>query len=386
MTVVFDLASLIKAKTRDEFLTSLLDVAASIGLNTTAWQSGGWTRTILTLTAQVASDLVTSLVIEPIRGGFGDLQASDDWADAWAGSFDNTRRPATAASTDTYRIINPSNQGYTLQIGDLIVAHATTGKTYRNRAIVNVPALTTVDNVVIDAVELGSGSNAAAGQITTLVSPSMPGVTVTNPAAAIGADKETTPNLVTRTRGKFASFSSNGPKSAYDYVVTTPSYNPTVVPITRSKTYVDPATGDITVYVATSAGAPSAGDVTISTTSIQKWVEPWGGNSVAAAAVNKVIPVTYQVWLKGSSLTAAAAQAAIDAALAAYFATIPIGGDELEPDPGKVFRNALTVVIANATPGVKQVGITAPAADVTLLASEVPILGTVTATINFLPS
>lgn len=383
----FSLSDLIKTKTRDDFITTILSVAASLGLPTTAWQPGGWTRTMIALFAD-GSAAFTQIIVEPIKGGFGDLLSSDAWGDAWSkGQFDVDRVLATPATTDTFTATNSSGTNYPLNPGDLIVANPTTGQTYRNTASVTIPAGSSIQ-FTIAADQVGTAGNAAPGAITTLVSPSLLGVTVTNPDACLGSDQESTPNLVTRARTKWGSLSPNGPKKAYDYVATTPflpdgtPLSDTSVPITRSRTVADPTTGAVTVYIATSGGAPVGGDVTIVQNAIDMWAEPWCITATAVAATNHTVAVTYQLWIK-STLTIAQIKSNVAAALAAYFSSLPIGGLVIPPSvTGDVFVEDLEVVIADANAGSVKVTISIPAVDVVILANEVPVLGTVTGTVT----
>lgn len=386
--MTFSLSDLINPKTRDAFITEMLAVADSLSLPTTAWQPGQWTRTMIALFAE-GSSAFTKLIVEPIRGGFGDLLSSDDWADAWAkGQFDVDRTPAVTASTDTFTATNSTGVGYPVAAGDMIVANPITGKTYRNQAAIVIPAGGSLQ-FAIAADEVGTGSNAAPGTITTLVAPSLIGVTVTNPDACLGADKETTPNLVIRSRAKWGSLSPNGPKSAYDYVATTPflpdgtPLSNTATPITRAKTVTDPLTGAITVYIATASGAPSGPDVTIVQNAIDTWAEPWCTTATAVAATPVSVAVTYHAWIR-STLTSLQLQNAIAAALAEFMSSVPIGGIVIPPAAGFVYVEELDVVISGANAGTVKVTISLPAADVPVAASEVPVLGAITPTITIL--
>lgn len=388
--MTFSIRDLITPQTRAQFLQACLDITTSLGLAVTSWQPGGWTRTILTLFAQKGADQST-LIVEPIKGGFGDLLSSDEWADIWAkGQFDVDRVPARPATTDTFRAINASGANYPLAAGELIVANPLTGKTYRNQSAIVIPLLATLNNIDIQADEVGTGSDAGPNTITLVVSPSLIGVTVTNPDSCLGSDQELTPALITRARAKWGSLSPLGPKNAYDYVATTPflpdgtPLSDTGTPITRSKTVANLNTGAVTVYIATAAGAPSVPDVAIVNTAIHDWAEPWGATATAVAAAENVQAVTYQVYIRGSQLTSAQIQSLIATALAEYFATIPIGGDVIPPATGKLYVEGLEFAIAAATEGVLRVVITAPAADVAIGANEVAKLGVITPTVTLL--
>lgn len=380
---MFSLSDLIKPKTRDEIVDEMLSLAATFQLAVTSWQPGAVVRTMLVLVGQKLSDF-TSIIVEPIKGGFGDLLSSPDWAQAWAkGQFDVDMVQA-APATGTVTATNSSVTAYPLNPGDLIVAHATSGKTYRNTAPITIPGSGSLADIAISSDQLGTDNDAAPGAITVLVAPALIGVTVTNPAAVLGADQETVSALILRSRAKWGALSPNGPKSAYDYVATTPALSPTAAPITRSRTLADPATGIISVYIATADGAPTSPDVTIVDNAIHEWAEPWATTADAHAATNHTIAVTYHAWVKGSNLTSLEIQTAIATALAEYFKSVPIGGVIIPPATGMVYVENLEVVISNATPGVVKVTIAAPSGDVSIGDSEVAVLGTITPTITLI--
>lgn len=380
--MTFALSDLIDPETQEEALDSLLSIAASLGLPTTAWQTGSPIRSLLTTIAQKVADL-SEVSTEITRGGFGDLLSSDAWADAWAESiYDETRIQAVAA-TGLINIDNSSGTQYDLAIGALIVAHATTGKTYRNTAAISILAGTGVDDVTIQCDETGTVGNAAPATVTVLVN-SLAGVTLTNPLAVLGADKETTAALVERCRAKLGSLSPNGPKDAYNYIATTPAFSAVATPITRTNTVSDSATGIVTTYLATASGAPVAGDVTIVQAAFEEWAEPWGVQAVAVAATPLTVNVAYQVWVSGSNLTQAQIETAIGNALSVWFASLDIGGYVISPDTGAIYVDALQQVIGTATPGILRVSVTTPAGTTAMTANQVAVLGTVTPTITFI--
>lgn len=383
--MTLSLTDILTPEERDEVLADLLAIAASLSLPTTSWQSGQPILTMLTTVAQKLSDL-TYVAVEIAKGGFGDLLPSDAWADIWALSrFNVTRVPATQA-TGAINATNSSLTNYTLAIGELIVAHTVTGKTYRNTAPIVILASVGLSGIAIAADEAGSDSNAAPAAITTVVS-TLVGVGVTNPLSVLGTDQETTLALVTRARAKLGALSPNGPKDAYNYVATTPALSATSTPITRTRTVASSTTGAVSVYLATAAGAPSAPDVAIVQTAIDTYAEPWAVTATAIAATPVVVAITYQAWVSTaqSQLTSTEIQLAISDALALWFSTLAIGGYVIPPDAGFVYVDALEQVIGQATPGILRVVVSIPAADVATTPSQVATLGAITPTITLLP-
>jgi hypothetical protein len=371
----------------------VLSLCATAGLPTSSWQPGGVIRTMI---AEISTVIAQRAVIdvEIAKGGFGDL-ASPEWAKLWAYQIYNVLFVSSATAKGYLQLTNTTSDPHTLQIGDLIVAHKTTGKTYRNQEVVEVAPLSTTSPFAIESDELGTASDAAPDEITVVVAPSaLIGVTATNPAAVLGADEEKTEALVKRARAKLGHLSPRGPKGAYDYVARTPLDQfeavddtgllvPTSTPITRSRTTLDPVTGNIIVFIATAGGAPTFDDVARVNAGIWRWAEPQGVTSSALAASEIAIDVSYRIWVK-TTLTAAQLTSIVNTALVSYLAGVDVGGVVIAPDPGAIYREALEFVIHTAVPGVKRVQVSVPTGEyVPVNANHVPVLGIVTPTITF---
>lgn len=382
----FPFDQLLTPKTADEELEELLSIAASQDLATTSWEEGNPLLALLSICAEVFKDF-SQTTVEITRGGFGDTLSSDEWGDIWAASmFDEVRVPAEPATTDTFRMINADLVAHDFDPGEIIVAHAVTHKTYRNTQAVHLDATSTTDDIAISADEVGVDSNAAPGTITVLVAPSLPGVTCTNVESALGADEETTPRLVQRSRSKLGSLSPNGPKEAYSYVAQTPAIlarliapNVLGTPITRVKTIASETTGILRAILATAAGAPSGPDVDIVQRGFDRFAEPWCTTAIAEPAIEVIRAVTYTAWVLGSNLTDAEIKLAIEKALIAWFKELAIGGYEIPPDTGAVYADAIEQVIGRAVPGVLRVQVSG--GDTILDDDEVAVLGTISATI-----
>ncbi len=373
---------LVTPLTADEAFAELLVIAAEEGLSTTSWQSGQPIHTFLRVISEKFAD-ITVVLAEIAKGGYGDLLPSDSWADLWSVSRFNVTRTEAEAATGQLTLTNTSATEYTKAIGEVIFGHATTGKTYRNVSAIVIPASGTLEEVDIAADEVGTDSNAATGAVTVMVV-SLTGVACTNPEPVLGSDDETTPALVTRARTKLSALSPNGPKEAYHYIATTPEFSDVGTAITRTRVDADDATGEVTVYLATANGAAEAGDVVIVQAAFDEWAEPWCTTSTAAAASEVTQAVTYRVWVRGSSLTSTQIAAAVDDALADFFAGLEVGGTVIAPASGKLYVEALRQAIGQATPGIQQVTITVPADDLAMDPEDVAVLGATTSTVTIL--
>lgn len=383
------LQDLITEKTPAEMLERELELAEAEGLATTSWQVGSVIRTILVILAHMFS-MFSGIIVAPVRGGFGDLLTSLDWAIVWAKQNFNVDHVSADSARGSITATNASDQQHDLEAGELIVAHATTGKLYRNVEDISIPANGQLPNILIASDEVGTGANAAPGAITRIVGPELEGVTITNPGAVLGADDETVVALVDRSRAKLSALSAMGPKDAYNYIAKTPEFSATATPITRAKTKASAATGAITVYIATADGAPINDDVEIVQEAIDIWAEPWCHEATAVAVSEVTVNITYSAWVR-SGFAEADIETAIANALAVYFASIDIGGDVIPPSTdGYVYTSALVVVISTAKTdnedsiGVVRVTIDSPVADVEIEEDEVAVLGTVTGSINYL--
>ncbi len=378
---MYSLTDLLKPYTRDKIVQTVLDVCTSLGLPITSWQPGATVRTMLVSVSQKLADF-TVVNVELVKSGFGDY-VTDAWAPIWAKERFDVDVVEAEAATGFITAVNASLTQYDCDPGELIVAHRTKGSVYRNQSAISILAGATLEDIAIQADVVGTASDAAPDYVTVRVS-SQIGVTVTNPAAVLGADRETTPKLVARGRAKMGSVSPLGPKDAYRYVATTPARSATSTPMTRVRVAVDEATGTLTTYIASADGAPTAGDVAIVQAAQDDWAEPWCTNNTAVGANNLAIAVTYHAWVSGSNLTADQIKGLIADALAEYLKGVDPGGVVIPPDTGSVYVQELEQAIGNATPGIVRVLISLPAADVSVATNQVPVLGTVTATVTLL--
>lgn len=378
------LEQLITPTPAEEIETAVLDLCATGGLATTAWGSGDPIRTIIWAVSQVIADQKL-LSVEIAKGGLGDY-ASGGWAKLWAQEIFSVLFIPAQPATGYVKFTNPTNVGFgSFAAGQLTVAHKVTGKTYRTQEAATIDANSVTPDILIQADEVGTASNAAPGEITTMIT-TLTGVTVSNALVVFGADEETNQKLVERARLKWGSLSANGPKNAYDYVARTPLdqldpidgevMEPTSTPITRSKTTTVPDTGEVRVYIATATGAPSDADVDKITAAFEVYAEPWGIDSAAVAATERAVSITGRVFLK-SSLTEAQIQARVQIALILYFATLDVGGVVISPLNGAVYKEKIENVIHQSVAGIEVVELLTPAVNVELLENEVVVLGAV---------
>jgi hypothetical protein len=371
--------------TIEECRDAIYAVLASKGTDVTAWKPGAVVRTIvyaLALLAAAFSRLQAMLA----RSAFLDT-ATGAWLTLVARHVYGVERLEGAFATGVVVVDNGGGGVYSGDPGDLVFL-GTNGKEYRNTDPFLIPALTTDIELPVRAVEIGSESSAPPNTITSLSTPLI-AVTCTNPLAVVGVDPELDPALRARCRNRLGVLSPNGPKDAYRFVATTATrIDGSDVGVTRVHTVAD-GFGVIQVYVASATGEV-LGDATDPATdlgavalAIHESAEPQAVDAQVQSAVPVVIPVTYEAWVRATSLSDTQLEDLIALRLAAWMATVPIGGQVLPGDPGRVYVTAVQSAIARSfdEPPIR-VEVAAPAADLDLAANEAPTLGTVTATIH----
>lgn len=379
---MLSLSDLTTPLTTAQVKQSIYNVLGAVGVNTTSWKSGAVVRTMISGCA-IAIAGMSSLSAQIARSGFLEL-AEGPWLTLVARYvFGEERIEATFAAGEV-TLTNTSGFVYTLDPDDLIVANSATEKTYRNSSTFTLNPGASLTVPVI-ATEAGSASTATPGSITTMVT-TLTGVTCTNATAVVGRDEESDPLLRTRCLEKLGALSPNGPWDAYAYFSRTAQRaDGSTIGVTRVRVTRD-GFGHVDTYVATATGGVT-GDVNDPSTdlgaidlAIQKNAAPLAVTARTHSAVPLTIPVAYTAWLYNTSgKTPAQIAQAIADKLAAFFSTQPIGGNLITP-PGKIYVDAIRTVIGSALPEIFHVVVSAPAADVDLAITEVPVLGAITVT------
>lgn len=365
--------------TVDEAKTAIYTAMATKGVKTTSWKTGAVVRTIVACVALVlaAFSRLQALIA---AGGFL-ATAEGQWLTLVAHYVYGVTRSTGSFASGVVTFDNAGGGVYSGAAGDLVVRSGATDKTYRNTAAYSIGALATGVDVAFEAVELGSDSTAPAATIDELVT-TLSGVTCTNVAALVGTDEETDVELRTRCAAKLGTLSPDGPADAYSYVArSTLRADGTPIGVTRVKTTPD-GLGGVGVIVATGSGGVTgtegdpATDLGAIAAAIWEQVEPLAVTATVASATAYPIAVTYELWVRASGgLTAGQIGEEVEAALTAYLAAVPIGGDG-----GFVRLSALEAVVGSVRPDTTRVTLTLPGGDTALLVASAPVAGTVTAT------
>jgi uncharacterized phage protein gp47/JayE len=369
-------SELLKSLPLDSVKKSITSVATAVGLKTENWAEGGFSRTLVALFGQLyktASDVVAIIA----ASGFLDT-AERGWLTLLAYSvFRVSRIEATYASAvNGIKLTNGGGGLYTFAPGDIVVAHASTGKTYRNTTGGTLnPGVGQILRLDLAAEEPGIASNASVGEITQMVT-TFTGVTCTNEVALTGIDEESDPALRQRCRDSLALLSPGGPWKAYDFIARS-AVDDDGDSLGVTRVLVAPAVGDgnVDVYVAGASGAIGAPSVAIVQADFDAKVTPYGFTSTALDASNHSISAPCTVWIPASlGMSTGNAQTAVDDALREYVEAVAIGGTVISPASGKVLWRALLGVVERSIPGMLQAQLVSEA-DIAIAGNEVPVWG-----------
>lgn len=381
------LAELTTPLTRAEVEEAIYTAIFNRGVETTSWKPGAIARAIITAVAAVLA-VFSALVAAIASGGFL-LLAAGDWLEVKARHDYGVEKITGTFAAGDVLLTNSGGGVYNVAIGDLVVRHETSGKTYRNTAAFTLNASSTA-TVPVQAIELGSDSSAVPDTITEFETP-LAGVTVTNPAALVGLDQESDTQLQDRCLAKLGELSENGPSDAYASIaLSATTTNGEPAGVTRVTTVPDGA-GGVDVYVATATGAVTGTVGDPSTPlgavdeAIQTQVVPLAVTATVQSATALTIAVTYEVWVRASiGLTESEVQTLIENAITAFLASQPVGGSRKVAGGGFVFLEALGAAITDAvgTAYLIDLAVAAPASDTAVSATQAPVAGTLTSTVN----
>ena len=378
------LATLLVRATKTEIYNTALGIATAIGLPVSSWQAGDPTRSLYHLEAEELSKM-EDVAVGYIESGFLDY-ANGDWLKIIAKQGFNVDVPAATFATTDVTLTNSGGGFYEIEPKSLTLKCTITGKTYTNTTGGTLDsgseAAPTTLTITVVAEEAGSDSSAGAGEIDDLVT-GLLGVTCSNEVAATGVDEQDEEVTRQQCRDKIGALSPNGAKDIYAYVARDPELSGTTA-ITRVRSYSSSDSGDVTVYLAGTAGAISEPDRVLVEAAYATWATPLCVTVTTLSAVNVVVPITYELWLyKRSGKTVEQAEAEVLSALQAMFAARPIGGDIIPPaTTGKLYKSMIESTIRATFPDAFRVSVSTPTEDAPILNSEVAALGTVTATIT----
>jgi phage-related baseplate assembly protein len=371
--MALSLDDLVKPLTADEVLETFLSTLETLGVKARSWRTGGVARTILKVVATSYASY-TTVQANFIKSAFLDY-AAGDWLTLAAKQIFNVDRRAATFATGKLTLVNNSVSVYTRAAQAVRFRNPTTKKVYTNVAGFTINPGQTLEIDVV-AIELGTASNAAPGTIVEFETVLF-GVACTNAAAVVASPAESDTDLKVRCRAKQATISVRGPRDAYVYAVTSAlRIDGTPVDINRSQISPSSSTGTVTVYVASPAGAPIAGDITAVAESIEAVARPDSVTVSVLAATTVPLARTLTVWARRQNgVSSSDISALVNAALIDAIAAYPIGGLPKPPvTQGYLYADFLAGVVKSAHASIYDVDGTG--SDVALNPGEVATLAT----------
>jgi phage-related baseplate assembly protein len=362
------LDDLTKPLTQAQVTESIYNVLAALGVDTTTWKPGAVVRTMIA-SVSVVFAAYTDLMASIARSGFLEL-SSGEWLTLVAYHVYGVQRLDATFATGDLQVTNSGGGLYELDPGDLIVRSATTGRTYRNTAAFTLNPGEPPKLVAIAATESGAASSALPETITQIVSTTLLGVTVKNPAAIYGEDAEPDSTLRVRCAELLGSLSPMGPWDAYSYALRNATLDGRNLGITRVSLVAD-GFGHVDLYCATASGTVSDTDLVAADEAVQQNAAPQAITARVHSAVGVSVFVVYQAWVYNTSgHNAAQITALIDESLRVFFGKQPVGGNIIETTPGAIYVDAIRTAIGITLPEIFHVELHTPSADVVLAQEE----------------
>lgn len=369
---------LIVPATPDQTNEKILDILEIIGLSARSWRKGGALRTFIR-GASISIAGFSTLVAELVKSRFRET-AEGDWL--WQAAINDygfTPDDATFAA-GVQRFTNTGGGVFSYPAGAVRVYNPDTGKVYVTTGALTLAAFGTAD-VPVQAVEVGSASSSGPGEVRELET-ALLGVTTTNPAAIVGSDKASDPEIRATMLDKLASLSLDGPRGAYGYAVRTAKrLDGSPVDINRFRVSTGSSAGLVRVWCASPSGSPVASDLERVRERIEEIARPDTVSVLVTASATKPLSTTITVWARRTTgLTEDALKGLVTSALLTFVREYPIGGIAKPPSPqGYLYAGSIDGVCRLAHPAVFDVD---GAADLALNEGEVATL-TAALTVRF---
>jgi uncharacterized phage protein gp47/JayE len=345
------LSDLFTVPTKEAVRSRLLSLLAIGGFPVTAWGAGNLARHLIEAFATYGADL-GALIVAIAKSGFLD-SAEDAWLDLLAaGLFLETRKPSVA-TRGLVVLRDEAGQGpFDLTPGSVWIANKSRTRRFRNVERITAPLGGEV-RALFEAESPGDAWNVGNGELVEILTPGGTGVAVANPARGTdpwitlaGSDREKDPALRQRCRDKWATLGSGSNEAAYRYWASTASPE-----VARVRVLSDPATGLVTVRVASAIGAVSR-EALAAVDAVLVKRRPLSVGTLAANSEAASILFEGILYTTGADLRDAVAERLRD-----YARTTDIGG--------VIFRARLIAEIM-AVPGMINVALLAPLGDVTV--------------------
>lgn len=346
----------------DALFDAMLGVGRVVGLPVDTWRAGDPTRAQFRGVAELV-DTLDSVQVELAKSAFLST-AEAEWLTLRAQDVYDVERSAAEFAAPSVTFDNAGGGLFVFEPGGLVVGSTTSQSTYSNQATLQIDPLTSDIVGLFIAQQAGASGSVVADSIDTIVSPPLPGVTITASSAALGADEQSDPGLREQCIASLGALSPDGPADAYEYVAGNVELTG-VAGITRRKAVGDNETGEVTVYIAATAAAVDGATVTAVQAAIDVYATPLCTLATVVAASARSIAVT----LTGVDSDE---QDFLETVLTAHLASVELGALVARD----AIASAVRVALADAgRPVAGAIGVTLPATDDTLDPDEFPILG-----------
>lgn len=369
--MTININTLFSAETAERLLALGLQIAKALGLPTTSWRTGDPEPTFFEFNAEALAARDQQLTDYIMAGWLSSAVAraretgSQVWLELLAYEMFGVTVPGAGYATPTITLVNGGGGNYPRGVGEITVRNTSTGKTYHNTdapAPLNAGATVTYQ---LEADEAGSASGVGVDEIDEIVT-TMLGVTIDGNTSGYASDAPTPEEIQTLCLATLGALSPNGPPDAYEYVCLTPSLSGQTE-VTRAYAYKFSTRGQVQVVVASATGPVSVGSLSQCQDAVEKYATPLCITPTVSSAVANVHAVSATI--HGAAIPSDFLPK-IEAAVAAYFASVKIAGT--------VARSAIIAAIHRAVPEIEVVVLTLPATDTVLGALEVPTPGVVT--------
>lgn len=392
---MFLVDQLLTETTHDAEVESLLAFLQASGLDVGSLGSGDFGRAFIELLAESRTRLQNEVVAATIKNFYLDT-ATGIALSFIAKAFFDEDRIQRVGTQGTITLSDDAGDGpYTITTAMAFV-DSVEGLTYHVVTGGTLSASGTL-NVDVECDVPGAGGNVPNGTITRMQSP-IAGVSVTNGISGgaswitrLGTDYEKDPILRQRCRTKFATYSANSPRGAYENLVLA-AVDGSGNPVGISKVWVNSSNpggpGTVWVYIANQTATATVQQVS----DVQAYISD---GRVSPAAIPTVIAATeVAVDISGVLYVragfAVTALAAVTEAHQVYIAGtddaddqevgLPLGGKQLDVIPGGagyVFLSDL-IKLAKDVEGVVDIVLSSPGANLPLAGNELALVGSIT--------
>lgn len=364
MSVLSDLTALAVGKTTDQIMSDIIGGMIADGFPVSAWDA---TSTPLGLIKGFKIALASAWNLVPTVAKGALLQYADA-ATGWLAllgqsNYDEAYRYATKTQR-TVRLTDAVNIGPVSKSARTSWIQSATGLRYVNVVDISIP-LGGYQDVLFEAEVGGTAYNGTS--VSWRWSTTIAGVTITEPFGAIlntpGTDDEPSDNYRLRCKNKWYTLGSSMNDAGYIKRALESSALVTRVQVLRAT----PRANQVTLVIAGAAGLSPPVDATV-----QTYVQKYAPNTVDVFvnfAVVRTVAIAGRVYGPASEISSA--QAAANAALAAWQASVPIGNANWFVSREEIIRK---IMIGLSDDPRVDCNLSAPLGDVALGSNEIPIL------------